>query len=159
MRHGVRLSLLVLAAWTIACRRGPVTSRASTTAPQASASCAGFGGKIHGVSACLRYDREANTVTRHQDRVRATSGLQCGQDVTLQTLRLEIRCAEQVSSLESFRKRAIVEAVIIEDHTHPSLNGRRLELDEHEGFWDFVNVWVVETERGLDFTIDYVVLD
>jgi hypothetical protein len=154
------VTLGVLASCVAACnhREPPAVA---TAAPPGGPSCDGFDGRIHGASACVRYDRGAQTVARIRDRVmpgEATGAVDCGKDLQLRTLRVTLSCDEDRPASRPSDKRAVV-AVAIADPARPAATGRRVILDEHEGFWDFIHVWVAETDRHLDFTIDYGVLD
>lgn len=77
--------------------------------------------------------------------------------VKLATSTVHLECVE--SGKGTAKMHAEVTLVIDEDTVHPSLTGKRILLDTHEGFWDFINAWVGDRTDKTEITIDYGVLE
>lgn len=133
----------------------------TTTPPStSSAACGSFGGKIHGTSSCVSMARPSATLTPMTERAsQPTQTARCDgvTPVKLATSTVHLECVEVGKGTSKMH--AEVTLVIDEDTAHPSLNGKRILLDTHEGFWDFINAWIGDRTDKTEITIDYGVLD
>lgn len=77
--------------------------------------------------------------------------------VKLATSTVHLECVE--SGTGTATKHAEVFVVIDDDTAHPVLKGKRILLDSHDGFWDFINAWFGDRTDKTEITIDYGVLD
>jgi hypothetical protein len=132
--------------------------------PQSGPDCHGFGGKIHGATTCVRVDLGTDTV--QPLTVRPMPGpdvvsARCGEELRSAHTRVRIVCDSLSGGADagSSSKPVIVSAEIAQDGAPDGASPRRVRLDRFDAFWDFVNVWVRERDRGLDMAIDYAVLD
>jgi len=111
--------------------------------------CRGFGGKIHGQSACARLDLKGHRIERLDVRVmpgQTTRSLGCEGTLKTNGHSLKLVC----TVLEPHRRVTVSVSV---DGKEP------LPLDTHQGFWDQINICVGPGADQVDFTIDYLVLD
>lgn len=111
--------------------------------------CRGFGGLIHGRSACARLDLEKHRIEPLEVRVmpgKETQSVGCDETVKANGHTLKVLCKVH----EAHRRVTISVSVD---------GGAPLKLDVHQGFWDQLNVWVRPQATTVDFTIDYIVLD
>ena len=128
--------------------------------PTSSAACGAFGGKIHGTSSCVSLARPSAALTAMTTRAaQPTLTASCASKapVTLATSTVHLECVETGQGTAT--KHVDVFLVVDEDSAHPSLTGKRILLDAHDGFYDFVNVWLGDRTDKTEITIDYGVLD
>lgn len=86
-----------------------------------------------------------------------TMGAQCNKgSVSLDTMIVHVECVESGSGEN---KHAVVTLVVDDDTKNPALKGKRLELDQHDGFWDFIGLWIGIRTSSVEVTIDYGVLE
>lgn len=124
--------------------------------------CGDFGGKIHGTSVCKTVDRQTAAVATVNVRaVSPTTGVKCNDtSVTLESMTVHLECVETTSGTgTAFTKHAVITLVVDQDTAYPAMKGRRLLLDEHDGFWDFIYAQVGIRRSSVDVTIDYGVLE
>lgn len=124
--------------------------------------CGDFGGKIHGASVCKTVDRQTAAVATVNVRaVSPTIGTKCNDtSVTLESMTVHLECVETTSGTgTAFTKHAVITLVVDQDTAYPAMKGRRLLLDEHDGFWDFIYAQVGIRRSSVDVTIDYGVLE
>jgi hypothetical protein len=121
----------------------------SAFAAEGGPDCHGFGGMIHGLSACARLDLAKYRIEPLEVRVMPGDGTQsvgCNQTLKANGHALEVLCI-----VHEAHRRVTVSV---------SVDGKKpLKLDAHQGFWDQLNVWVRPQATTVDFTIDYIVLD
>jgi hypothetical protein len=161
------LTTLVIACLPWAGLQGRVSPRASAHLAANAAggngapSCKGFRGAVHGTSVCVRYDRALNKLSKSNKRVMpggATRELACDGQARLATVGLKLACVQRPPA-PGRPNHVAVGLVLVEDTLYPRNRGKRITLDQHDGFWDFIHVWVAEDKQALELTIDYGILE
>ena len=116
--------------------------------------CRGFGGRIHGVSSCVRVDLETGRSAPISRRVggRGATSLLCDAPATVAGHAVALSCAP-VAALggRDYTKRVVVSIAVD--------GGPPIAVDTHQGYWDFIHAWATADDQALDLTIDYGVLD
>jgi hypothetical protein len=88
----------------------------------------------------------------------ATAELQCHGQARLATVTLKLGCVQRKPAAGQ-PNHVAVELVLVDDTLYPRNRGKRIILDQHDGFWDFIHVWVAEKKQTLELTIDYGILE
>lgn len=147
--------------WAGAQHQVPPPASAHAAGENGAPSCKGFRGAVHGSSVCVRYNRVLNKLSKSNMRVmpgEATGELQCDAQARLATVGLKLACVQRKPAAGR-PNHVTVELVVDEDPLYPRNRGKRITLDEHDGFWDFIHVWVAENKQALELTIDYGILE
>lgn len=133
--------------------RANVVALALVLAPGIAAAdpdCKGFGGKIHGQSACVAYDLAKKRVVPSNARVMAGKDVvsaDCDGELVLGAIAVRIQC-------DGDREHVAVSMKLVRGG-----DSGWVRLDRHDGYHDFVNVWAKRDNGAIRFTIDYGVLD
>jgi hypothetical protein len=104
---------------------------------------------------------QTNKLSKSHKRVMpggATRELRCDGQARLATVALKLACVQRTPA-PGLLKHVTVELLVEEDTLYPRNHGKRITLDRHDGFWDFIHVWVAENKQALELTIDYGVLE
>jgi hypothetical protein len=147
--------------WAGPQHRGTPPASVHVAGENGAPSCKGFRGAVHGTSVCVRYDRATNKLSKSHKRVMpggATRELRCDGQARLATVALKLACVQRTPA-PGLLKHVTVELLVEEDTLYPRNHGKRITLDRHDGFWDFIHVWVAENKQALELTIDYGVLE
>jgi hypothetical protein len=116
--------------------------------------CRGFGGRIHGLSHCVRVDLKTGRsapISRRANGPDAIS-LACDATTTIAGHTVALTCRRAPApDAEGLTKRVEISLSID--------GGRPIAIDTHEGYWDFIHTWIRPDGQALELTVDYGVLD